>query len=691
MKLFTFKIKLSDARCTLAALIILVTVLLAATVTSVCFSAPIGYSQIKSLSGTRAHALKNRSADYQWNNIPTVIAGNILFIKSFEGDNNTYFGTALGKLYKKDSQGVIDVVPVTEGEFSSTLSGYNDMAVHNGSTYVATLQGLYRSRDNLESWQKVRSTDFEDSEIYTIVSHQNTILVATAKGVFRSDDEIFWHKTTIGSGEQPVHFITSNGSTLLTFFGKEEVPAILISDDSGKTWFPVTLPPSYTVFYAARSPFTSANGRFYAGAWYLEKDQKGNEQVIPVFLESSDGRNWSQIKDPIMSSNINQVYMDIVAVDGNGVIYGVEQANNPLINMEDYNIYASFSGQDSWQSIAKSKYDVSTMNIVRGDLMIAQAPIGRFGTYDSNARDWIPGEGVPSASVFSASHTNENAYILANAAGLYNASSYFDFQLGSLLYIAYSGGNWILGKNPESLGGANYVDISGESELVVTIDEVGIVRYSNDGGFTFKDIKKELVGPYRTKEAVTFYNGSVYGATGQGIFRSSDFINWTQVNPKEPTYIIVRKFLNVNKAVYAAAQLGGVLKSTNGQDWSLYNEGFARNKTDIRTLTYDSDTLFAGGSSLYVRKDGASQWTDIGGELGELTGASYINGIAVKGDRLFITVNQHGVFMGFINGTGWQPLNNGLPTLRGTVIFRLGSSDLVLGTEDAGMFNMTAP
>ena len=702
MRLFPRKTTLlRDGHDVISALFVRMAVCLAISLAPICSSAPIGYDQYlkherynqqfyKFYSPKKSSTTQSR-VEHTWDQVLSVLGGNILFIKKFAGDDNTYLGTGMGKLYKKDSQGLLSVVPVTESDdLSLTISGYSDMAVHNSTTYLGTLNGLYRSKDGMKTWEKVRSTEFENAEIYTVVSHQGTVLVATEKGVFRSDEGIIWHKTTIKQGDEPVHFLLSNGSTLLTFFGVKQITYIQTSVDNGKTWQPVTLPQDYAVYYNARRPFAAANGYFYAGAWHVVKDSSGNEEVIPVFMKSPDGRNWEQIKDPVIKTNDNFIYMDIVAVDKNETLYGVENADNGGIGLASYAIHASFPGQDSWETIDNDEYPISTMNIVDGSLVAAQAPVGIYRTYNSHTKTWSAPEGVPSAKIFSSSNTDNNLYVLADAAGQYNETSYDGYQLGSLLYIAYKGGNWILTKKPTTLGDANYVDISGLSLLVVTIDEVGMVRYSKDGGLTFQLITQPIPGPFREAAAVGFYDGAVYASTEKGIFRSKDFETWTQVHSTEPEYIIVRKFFTTPYALYAAAQYGGVIKSTDGTNWSFDNEGLTPNKTDVRTMAFTNDTMFLGGSDLFSRKAGISKWTNIGTELGALTNNSYINSIAVKGNRLFVVASKHGVYMGFVNGTGWQPLNNGLPTRLGTII-EVFDNSVILGTEDAGMFNMTIP
>ena len=641
--------------------------------------------QVKALTAYKPMP-KGLTSETQWTPIDSIQAGEIQFIRKIQEHNLTYLGTREGRLYSIDSDGVTKIVPVGEtADVTSGISGFNDMTVFKSDVYLATLKGLYRSKDGMQTWEKVHSLDIGSSPVRTVFSDQDAaLLVSTDSGSYRSEDGLIWHPMT--DAAFPTYFV-SNGSTLLARAHNSDYD-IVISNDHGKQWQNVRVTQSGGIYTKSAKPVTASNGKFYAGV--LKPVDKAGVNTQNYLMESVNGSDWDLVKTPIDEvAKGSGLYIDRVVVDANGVIYASDTGF--LGALKIYNIYAKFPNQDKWQTIYEDVFPVSTLNIVDGQLSIALEPIGEYKTYDSNAKQWSPSGWLNSARAVSISYTDGSVYMLVSAASQQDVTDVFSRATGFTSYRGYLHGNWVRIKFPGHPLSTRLIDIYGSGDFIAAINDEGIVQYTKDNGFKFDEIKQYIPGAFQEAAAIIVFNSYVYASTGSGIFRSSDYTKWEQVYPEFKDYAIVRKMFDANDQLYAPAQEDGVLISKDGVTWSSYNEGLDPNATDIRAVASENGVVVAGGKGLYVRKEGAPKWMPVFNNLESYIGSATIIGVALHGEYVAFTASQCGIYLGFINGTGLEDRTGNLPSRNVSFCAWEQDGNFVLGTMDVGVFNTTLP
>jgi photosystem II stability/assembly factor-like uncharacterized protein len=174
-------------------------------------------------------------------------------------------------------------------------------------------------------------------------------------------------------------------------------------------------------------------------------------------------------------------------------------------------------------------------------------------------------------------------------------------------------------------------------------------------------------------------SGTVYAATGAGLFKSADDgASWNAVSPGPPCCILTLVIdPQSTSTIYAVAQLTGlspdrsVIKSTDGgATWSPANSGLpvdADGHYGITSLAIDPQstmTIYAGnsltgGGGIFKSTDGGSTWNTASSGLPD----GGVMDLAVDPQNegtLYVSNRASGVFQSTDGGASWNAVNSGL-------------------------------
>jgi photosystem II stability/assembly factor-like uncharacterized protein len=164
-------------------------------------------------------------------------------------EHRLYVGTIGEGLYRRIGDG--DFTRVCDGMFVECH--VRALAVHPKEPrllYLGSEQGLFRSRDGADNWERVESP-LNDKQIWSILllpDDPNVILVGTCPPqLYRSEDGgKTWHQPKIEIAQECPRIIYSRVTTLLadptdpaTVWAGVEIDGIFRSRDAGLTWMPI--------------------------------------------------------------------------------------------------------------------------------------------------------------------------------------------------------------------------------------------------------------------------------------------------------------------------------------------------------------------------------------------------------------------------------------------------------------------
>jgi photosystem II stability/assembly factor-like uncharacterized protein len=175
--------------------------------------------------------------------------------------------------------------------------------------------------------------------------------------------------------------------------------------------------------------------------------------------------------------------------------------------------------------------------------------------------------------------------------------------------------------------------------------------------------------------------GTVYAATGAGLFRSADGgASWGAVNPGPPCCISTLVFdPQSDGTIYASTRAGGVFQSTDGGvSWNAVNNGLPFDSDGTYAITalamdpQNSATLYAGNivlgrGGVFKTIDGGASWNAVSFGLPD----SGVIALAINPqntDIIFAATRADGLFQSTDGGASWTILNTGLPVISALAI-----------------------
>ena len=557
------------------------------------------------------------------------------------------------------------------GVYRSTNDGDNWTEINNGLPtyrYVACIainsvdhifigagEGIYRSTDNGESWNNISAGLWGSYKSLVIDSNENIYTGITGGGIFRSSDEgENWSVVYNDYGTTEFNSLAINSKGYI-FSGFDGVhgDGILRSTDNGNTW-------TQQLYYSAESLVITTNDFVFAGTTGLG-----------VFRSTDDGLNWEQVNngitDSISSPHINSLTKNNtgnIFAAGFRFIYG-----GPI----ESRIWRSTDYGDSWfekdnglPENIPNIYDLVVDS--SGNIFAGTHGKGIYQSTD-NGESWIiKNNGLNSTYILSlliSSDGNLFASVWEN--GLYRLTNnglewekiFDDSPIHSSLIE--SNGSIFLGINGKGIfrsddNGNNWVQVNNgfpnTNILALTVSPTGTL-YAGIGGFDGEIFQStdngeswfnmgHIFGHVRWSMslAVNSY-GHIFVGTGEGVYRSTDGINWGEINNELPNPVVVScMMINSLQHVFIGTY-SGVYRSTNiGNNWSEINNGLSN--TQIEALTSNSGlNIFAGTlDGIFQSTNNGDDWIEINNNLSNTS----VHSLAFNQNNYLYCGTSSGVF-----------------------------------------------
>jgi Secretion system C-terminal sorting domain len=160
---------------------------------------------------------------------------DVNYVTSILFKGNYFFVNARNATFSHDN---FNSFTITDIMFNDTVAKVPAIALFGNKFYAATLGvGIFEVSDDGLNWDS-RNTGLTNHWVYSLAVSDNNFFAGTAKGVFLSNDGIFWKQ--INNGIPPFFTINSivvKGSTV--FAGQSSSMSgggVYVSADTGKSW-----------------------------------------------------------------------------------------------------------------------------------------------------------------------------------------------------------------------------------------------------------------------------------------------------------------------------------------------------------------------------------------------------------------------------------------------------------------------
>lgn len=401
-----------------------------------------------------------------------------------------------------------------------------DVAIHpNGDVYASAGGGLYRSKDNGDSWVNLAKGWFLS---IAFNSRGHIFLGTNGSGIHRStDDGVNWVQVDHGFSSRVIHSLSINSNDEV-FAGSDRIHRSL---DYGNNWALIG-----GLAYDSYSLIANVNGAIFAGT-----------NGYGIFRTTDEGDTWLQV-----NNGLTDLKVFALTVNAKGHVFAGTNTGN---------LYRSTDNGDSWTHIftirERGVIDPRASSLAcnsSGYIFVGSASAGMWRSIDGGD-SWV--RIIPAASsYFSSIIINSSEHVLAGASGYYGG--------GSISYSTDGGDNWKRLYTTSSFGGiktlmanantvfAGYEGFAGGSG--------GAVR-STDNGENWVFVNTGLNGAiYGFANA----NGQIFAGTGTAVFQSKDNGDkWMPLLTGWPSGTGVRRLeINSGRRVFAATNRG-VYRSQN--------------------------------------------------------------------------------------------------------------------------------
>ena len=211
----------------------------------------------------------------------------------------------------------------------------------------------------------------------------------------------------------------------------------------------------------------------------------------------------------------------------------------------------------------------------------------------------------------------------------------------------------------------------------------GVFRTADDGySWTAANSGLERLS---VSSIAAFGNNLFAGTNYNGIFMSSDFgVTWLQSNSGLLDTNIISLFSSSN-GLFAGTSTG-VFYSTNGQSWTLANNGIP-STYPIYSFAVSDSIVFGGtyGLGLYSTIDSGANWTSVGGGFPSNT---FVYALISDSTTLFAGTSN-GVYRSTNGGSTWSPSNAGFPSGMWAKSFAITPGYIFAGTYSSGILAST--
>lgn len=408
-----------------------------------------------------------------------------------------------------------------------------DVAIHpSGDIFAGAGGGLYRSKDNGESWVKLTDGWFL-SIAFNSLGHifvgANTGFYGTGiQGVYRStDDGVSWVRIDSGFTSYAIHSLAINSSNHV-FAGSDRIHQ---SVDNGDDW---TLLGGLA--YNSYSLAVNVSGTIFAGT-----------NGYGIFRTIDEGDTWLQI-----NNGLTDLKIFALTANATGHVFAGTHTGK---------LYRSTDNGDSWKHIftlrERGVVDPSALSFAvnsSGNIFVGSAFAGIWRSSD-NGDSW--------AKVFSAGSSYVNAIVINSSEHVFASTASY-YGGGSVFRSIDGGDNWSRVYTTRSFGGikalmahantvfAGYEGYAGGSG--------GAIR-SNDNGDNWELVNTNLNGAVY---AFTNMNAQIFAGTTTAVFDSkNNGDSWGHLSTGWPRSTGVRGLkINPPLRIFAATNRG-VYRSAN--------------------------------------------------------------------------------------------------------------------------------
>ncbi|NIW99591.1 MAG: hypothetical protein GWN13_15335, partial [Phycisphaerae bacterium] len=516
----------------------------------------------------------------------------------------------------------------------------------------AGVLGLYRSKDNGETWNKILS----------IIGGVDAIAV---------HDSIIFAGSHIS--DNPGHFVLVYRST-----------------DDGKTWQDVSdgLRAS-----AVTSLEIDSQGRIFAAAWHvIDKENSG------VYLSINNGESWSQ-------TTLRNVTVYDFLIDPNDAIFAGT----------DKGVFYSLDSGESWMLLDSRLTDMRVISLVQTSNGMLYSGTWNKGVFKLEANQWFPiNDGLlTSGGIIVTTNPGDTIFAASSRHGIFRweeeQTRWLKSRTGLIithiralanspegeLFAGTDGQGVYYSKNKGQLWHQTDVDEAFIRTLTVNSQgvvfaggqgSVGVLRSSNNG------LDWEEAGLQETiiNSLITDPTDALLAATFHGVYRSSDNgTSWDQIGLRDE---VVRDVaINSGGDMFAVA--------TSGYSLAIYRQlkedtTWAKTSLDdiqaVSVAIDSKDNIFVGTAfdgGLYKSTDNGESWEQTALRDSML----FIPAMVFIEEGTIIAGTNRGVFQSKDNGETWNEISSGLTIQSVRTLALTKDHFLFAGTNGAGVFRSREP
>jgi hypothetical protein len=330
-----------------------------------------------------------------------------------------------------------------------------------------------------------------------------------------------------------------------------------------------------------------------------------------MFISSDSAKTWSQV--PSSALNLSSTYWVTVAMSGTGQY--IAATNFDAFHSDSPHVYISRDFGATWSpqpNLTAPCYDFATIDTTGMYVTVNDCSTTKIFSSSDLGETWTT---LPSGSVTQLASSDSGEVILAAT----------DNQLW--LSNTYGGGFVKVGPNPDSQYSFTSVAASASGEhMVAGASQVAWIQFSDDYGITWSsaDISDHDWTQYSVNGlAMSSAGDIVYAAAqGGGIFKSTNFgETWTLAFSNDTNYWGSIACNSAGTIVVAGTIKPTISSNEPGQIWVSSDSGATWDLTNARTIgtswvTIASDssgTHFAAASAyttgIWLSSDGGLSWS----------------------------------------------------------------------------------
>ncbi|HOI28498.1 MAG TPA: T9SS type A sorting domain-containing protein [Melioribacteraceae bacterium] len=574
----------------------------------------------------------------QWANMDGPYGGTVFALTS--DGNYVYAGTQRG-LFRSS------VNNINWEQLGNEILDIRSIAVSEENIFIGTLgKGVYRSTDYGATWTQAingLSLPYSNTMIRDIKISGDNIYVGYREGLYVSKNNgDSWTKI---KSEPVFKMEIPRPNNLIIYGGRDK---IILSDDNGSSWkdiwnyskyFGVDIDLANEMIYAQVYSVTSIRSKIYAGT------DRG------IFLSNDFGSNWVQTNNGLKNSLITSLFINDEGIYAGSLEGGIHFSNNDGNNWTQINnglseleilsftgsqtrifagtnsgVFMSASNGNLWAPINQGITGVSVNSIhFSGATYFLSSNYGVFKLSDAN---WTQtNNGISNKTVSSLAAIGEKIFVGTND-GLYSSSN--------------NGAEWIKIKNGIAEAFITRLKVY-ENNLFVVASPKEIYK-TTDLGISWVKLNLDSINADENVLDLIVNMGNIIVSTYSGkLFLSiDDGASWTIVNNNIPKDLIFTFVSNAEKII-GISRGGFIFTSTsNGADWTFDLGAPGSNLVNRiipRSLTISNNNLFLGSDNgLFLSEDFGHSWIQIG------LNNKIVLSLFVKGDYLFAGTEGYGIW-----------------------------------------------